>query len=112
MINELYLSGKCGSCWAFSAVGSLEGQHFRATKTLVALSEQNLIDCSGQGCDGGTVEHAFDYIKDNGGIDKQESYPYKEKSEKCNYNIENIGATLKGYVQIPNGKLTNVHIHL
>ncbi|VDI78501.1 Hypothetical predicted protein [Mytilus galloprovincialis] len=69
----------CGSCWAFSAVGSVEGQWFKKTQTLVSLSEQNILDCLSQGnCLGGWIDDAFQYIKNNSGIDSEESYPYRD----------------------------------
>lgn len=101
--------GQCGSCWAFSATGTLEGAHFIKTRKLVSLSEQNIMDCTNNtkydqdACEGGWPYVALQYIIDNKGIDTEESYPYEGKNDVCRYNAAHAGATVQSYVQIQSG---------
>ncbi|KAJ9585525.1 hypothetical protein L9F63_002679 [Diploptera punctata] len=101
--------GHCGSCYAFGAVGSLEGQQFRKTGNLTALSEQNIVDCGilshykTFACGGGFGVEVFKFIQYNGGIDTEESYPYVAYEQECMYNNKTIGARVTGHVDLPSG---------
>jgi len=103
--------GQCGSCWAFSATGALEGHHARATGKLVSLSEQQLVDCStnwgNNGCNGGLMDSAFKYVHDNKGIDDEASYPYVGKDgAACKFRRKSVATTCDGFVDIPSGNET------
>ncbi|KAJ9579377.1 hypothetical protein L9F63_024517, partial [Diploptera punctata] len=95
--------GHCGSCYIFSAVGSLEGQQFRKTGRLTALSEQNVVDCNHRGCRGGYGSGTLTFIRENGGIDTEESYPYVAYEQECRFNNKTVGAHVTGHVNLPSG---------
>ena len=105
--------GQCGSCWAFSTTGSIEGQHFNATKELVSLSEQNLVDCSddfgNQGCNGGMPDSAFQYVMKNG-IDTESTYPYLAHDEPCQFSQANVGAKITSFMDVETKNETALQI--
>ncbi|CAK71304.1 unnamed protein product (macronuclear) [Paramecium tetraurelia] len=78
----------CGSCWAFSTTGVLEGWFQINTGKLPNLSEQQLVDCStfipdlNQGCNGGMPSRALNYVKRNG-LTTQDAYPYQAVDQAC-----------------------------
>lgn len=74
-----------GSCWAFSTVVGVEGINKIKTGQLVSLSEQELVDCEqdNEGCNGGLMEKAYEFIKKRGGLATETVYPYKADDENC-----------------------------
>uniref|UniRef100_A0A3B4XES4 Cathepsin K-like n=1 Tax=Seriola lalandi dorsalis TaxID=1841481 RepID=A0A3B4XES4_SERLL len=103
MVTPVKDQGSCSSCWAFSAVGALEGQLAKTTGQLLNLSPQNLLDCDRQsdGCERGHMTTAFEYVEENGGINSEEDYPYM--TQHCRYKPSAFAAQVKGFEEIPEG---------
>ena len=93
-VNPVKNQGQCGSCWAFSAVAAFESASKIGGFALYSLSEQQLVDCSGpegnQGCNGGLMDQAFEYIQKFGGLETETSYPYKAVDGKCVANTSKL----------------------
>jgi len=97
-VTPIKNQGQCGSCWAFSTTGSLEGATQIATGNLVSMSEQQFVDCDkaqDQGCNGGLMDNAFTYAEANA-ICTEASYPYQGKDGTCKTGCK--AALTKGQV--------------
>jgi len=79
--------GACGSCWAFSAVGALEGLYFAKSGELLSFSEQQIVDCAtdNYGCNGGWPAKVFAYTATYG-IETEADYPYSATDGECKYD--------------------------
>lgn len=99
--------GHCGSCYAFSTTGAIEGQYaMKKGNNLTSFSEQQIVDCTdNNGCHGGWMEVSYEYIAETNGLVTEEQYPYRAMEDKCHYELLNqtTAAHVISYHSIPQG---------
>ena len=96
--------GSCGSCYAFSAVGAIEGAYWKLTNKTTAFSVQQIVDCAdgsyqNQGCGGGLPDWVFDYVWDNG-LQTNATYPYTGGNGYCNDDPQEYVVQLTHYYDV------------
>lgn len=109
-VSRVKDQGQCGSCWAFSTTGNVEGAWVAAGNTLTPLSEQFLVSCvsSNHGCNGGLMDNAYAWLLEHrrGEMITEEAYPYAgaHASPRCKSDEEldklAVGAVITGYTHL------------
>jgi KDEL-tailed cysteine endopeptidase len=108
--------GSCGSCWSFSTTGALEGAYQIKYNNLQSFSEQELVSCDTKGgdsgCNGGWMDDAFTYVKNNGGLTTEDQYPYTSGSSGQSGTCKTSGYTIdskvapKSYTDVATGSVS------
>ncbi|BFF90061.1 putative cysteine proteinase3 [Drosophila madeirensis] len=107
-VTQVKNQGSCGSCWAFSVTGNIEGLYAVKTGELKEFSEQELLDCdtTDSACNGGLMDNAYKAIKDIGGLEYEAEYPYEAKKKQCHFNRTLSHVQVAGFVDLPKGNET------
>ncbi|CAN6183374.1 unnamed protein product [Urochloa humidicola] len=113
-VTGVKTQGACGSCWAFSTTGAVEGAYFLATGKLLDLSEQQLVDCDhtcsavaqnecDNGCSGGLMTNAYTYLMQSGGLMESSTYPYTGAAGRCRFDPAKVAVRVANFTAVVSG---------
>lgn len=100
-VQSIKDQGQCGSCWAFSTAGVVESAWAIAGHDLPYLAEQELVDCdkADQGCNGGDMEVAYQYVMKNGLVSGKD-YKYTGSDGSCKASKYTMVAKISNWTAI------------
>jgi len=98
LVTEVKNQGHCGSCWAFSATGGIEGVWAKQVNELISVSEQQLLDCGPGSCQGGNMGKAWNTAAD--GIMREEDYKYEHEVKECRYDENKAVSYVTGHKSV------------
>jgi len=102
LVTAVKNQGHCGSCWAFSATGGIEGVWAKQVGELIPVSEQQLLDCGPGTCKGGNMDKAWNTAA--GGVMREDDYPYEHEEKECRFDENMAVSYVTGHKSVPHNE--------